>query len=177
MLRRTSLPSVLAVVVVATLGLGGCVAPEPAATPPPKEHAKRVFASDEALAAAEAAYGEYMAMTEEIMHDGGADPERLEGLVSADLLEFEVAGYVAMREKGWRGIGTVPFELTLQSFDESRLIVYACDDVSGVQVVDGTGASVVSPNGQSRYAFEVEFDVTDSLRMTRKDLWSGGGVC
>ena len=64
-------------VAIGALLLSGCLPQQPTATPPPEATAAPIFASDEeALAAATAAYAAYLAMSDQILKDGGKDPDR-----------------------------------------------------------------------------------------------------
>src|SRR4051812_14875779 len=102
--RRSSPTSPIAALLIAGLGLAlaGCVPSEPPVTSPPTSDAQPVFASDEeALAAAEEAYGAYIAMVDEILRNGGDDGDRLAPLVSPELLAQQEEGFAAFRAKKW----------------------------------------------------------------------------
>jgi len=168
----------LAPVTLAAALLAGCTSTTPMPTPPPSPDATPVFASDEeALAAAEEAYGKYLAVVDAILSDGGRDPERLLDVVSDEVYERELEGFKTYESKGWRQIGTRTFSLTLQRYDSGSVVVYSCDDVSATDVVDSSGTSIVSPDRQETYAFEVEFLHETTLILDRKELWDGGAVC
>jgi hypothetical protein len=174
-MRRTArLPLPLLLI---ALVLAGCTPSEPMPTPPPTPSTAPVFASDEeALAAAEEAYGEYSAAVDAVINDGGVAPERIEPLVSSDIYEQEVAGYRDLAANGWHGTGTTTFDLQLQRYDDSVVTVYACDDVGGTDIVDSSGNSVVKDGRASVIPYEVDFDVKDSMRIVRKEIW-GGEIC
>ena len=72
-MRRTA--RLLPLAVLGAALLAGCLPTDPPVTPPPTSDLEPVFASDEeALAAAEEAYGAYLAAADEILSSGGADP-------------------------------------------------------------------------------------------------------
>src|SRR5690606_7687607 len=123
-MRRTArLPLPLLLI---TLVLTGCTQPDPMPTPPPTPSSAPVFASDEeALAAAEEAYGKYLEESDQIIRDGGARPERLRPLVSDVIYRREVAGFEQLQERQLPGTGSTAFSLTLQSFDDVEITVYA----------------------------------------------------
>jgi hypothetical protein len=175
-MRRTArLPLPL---LLTALLLAGCTDPTPMPTPPPTPSETPVFASDEeALAAAVETYGEFLMATDAVIRDGGAAPERVEAYLSPELYERELAGYQQLAQNGWHGVGSTTFELTLQYFAAQRVVTYACDDVSSTDVLDSEGNSVVLESRAERIPYEVEFDAADDLRIVRKDVWSGGGVC
>lgn len=171
-MRRTArLPLPLLLI---TLVLTGCTQPDPMPTPPPTPSSAPVFASDEdALAAAEEAYGKYSAAADAIINDGGSDPQRLKPFVSSEIYEQEVAAYQDLVTNDWHGVGMTTFTLELQQYDDDAVVVYACDDVSGTDIVDAEGNSVVNVDGATRSRYEVEFAVGDDMRIIRKELWSG----
>jgi hypothetical protein len=171
MRRKARLPLPLLLI---TLVLAGCTQPDPMPTPPPTPSASPVFASDEeALAAAEEAYGKYLAAADEVINDGGSQPERILEFVSEDLYEQELAGYKRLSESGWHGVGNTVFSLTLQQYDNKSVVVYACDDLGATDIVDQEGVSVVKPGRVLVVPYEVEFDPTDSMRLIRKEVWEG----
>lgn len=176
-MRRTArLPLPLLLI---TLVLAGCTQPDPMPTPPSTPSASPVFASDEeALAAAEEAYGKYLETVDAILADGGSNAERLKPLVTPALFEHEREGFATYASKGWRGIGTRTFTLALQQYDSTGITAYSCDDLTNTDVVDTSGASIVSDTRENEYAFEVSFELNDrSLVVASKELWDGGGVC
>lgn len=175
-MRRTT--RLLAPPLLAALLLAGCTPSDPMPTPPPTSDAAPIFATDEeALAAAEEAYGKYLATADNILSDGGADPERLLEHVSPSLYDEERVGFERIMAKGWRGVGKTTFQLTLQRYDERQVIAYSCDDVSATDLVDQSGTSVVKEGRIERVPFEVEFDPRDGMRILSKAVWDGGGVC
>jgi hypothetical protein len=77
-----------------------------------------------------------------------------------------------------RSFGTgAAITLTLQTFDDREIRVYACNDYSETDVLDASGASVLSADKPTLRPFEVALDVVDSLRITALDPWDGSGVC
>jgi len=175
-MRRTArLPLPL---LLLALALVGCTPSDPMPTPPPTPSEAPVFASDEeALAAAEEAYGAFLSATDAVIRDGGSQPERVQKYLSPELYERELAGYEQLVQNGWHGVGSTTFKLVLQYFRGGSVVTYACDDVSQTDVLDSNGQSVVLEGRSERVAYEVEFDADNDLVIVRKDVWSGGGVC
>ena len=178
-----------ATALVATFALAGCV---PTPTPMPSTRAATdapVFASDEeALAAATEAYAAYLKVSDQILKDGGSDPERIREYVSDELAMVEMKSYTDAQTKGLRSTGGSQFSnMTIQTINGSRgnelgiVTVYLCSDVSAVDVLDASGNSVVSPNRPDRTPFEVTFDLvsTDPTRLLvgSADVWDGSGIC
>ncbi len=174
-MRRS--PRLVAPTLLAAVLLTGCLAPDPVPTPPPTDAAP-VFASDEeALAAAEEAYGRYLAVVDAIFSEGGASPERLLAHVSEDVYEQELPGFERIASNGWRGTGSTSFALTLQSFDDATVVVYSCDDVSSTDLLDASGRSIVKEGRLEHVPFEVVFDPADEMRIVGRQVWEGSGVC
>ncbi|QNO38421.1 hypothetical protein H4J02_05275 [Protaetiibacter sp. SSC-01] len=165
---------------LAALLLSGCVPSDPTPTPPPTPDATPVFASEEeALAAAEEAYGKYLETVAVVMADGGAKPERLRPLLTEELFEQESAGYEEFASNGWRGVGSTTFTMQLQRADLAAggVVAYVCDDRSGLDIVDAEGRSVVLGDRPDLAASVVEFVWHDSLVLSSQEAWDGGGVC
>jgi len=146
-----------------------------------------VFASDaEALKAAEAAYAAYLKVSDQVLIDGGAKPERLLAVATEAVYQEELEGFEAETAKGWHGVGSSRLDgASLQQYtpdDPNNVVtVYLCTDISGLDVLDSSGQSVVSPSRPSRTAFEVSFAVKSvgesDLLVSNKQVWTGGGVC
>jgi hypothetical protein len=177
MRRTASLPLPL---LLTALLLAGCTDPSPMPTPPSTPSQTPVFASDEeALAAAEEAYGKYLATVALVLADGGKDPERLSPLVGADLYDRDIPGYQQFAEEGWRGIGKITFTMSAQNLDleSGELNTYVCEDRSGFDVVNSAGASVVPDSRPDRTALEVGLIWDEGLKIATQEGWEGGGVC
>jgi len=167
------------------LALAGCVPVDSHPSSSPTGSATPVFASDaEALAAAEKAYVAYVRITDQILIDGGAHPERLKAVTSAALYAEELKGFQIAAKNGWHSTGGTTYDhFSMQEYNRqdrrSLIVAYVCSDVSHVDVLDSAGASVVSPDRPERTAFEVTFalDGGDKLVLARDEVWTGGGVC
>jgi hypothetical protein len=181
---------VVGIVVGATamLTLAGCVQPPPHVIPTSEPSAAPVFASDAAaLAAAKKAYLAYLAVSDEVGNDGGANPERLKMVVTRAWLPTEVKSYAAFAKTGDRFTGSSGVgSFTLQRRDQSAkgyasVVVYACLDLSNAGVVDNEG-KVVSPVGaQGELPLEVSFVGKSAnsrlLIVDRSAPWSGQNFC
>ncbi|MCU1440154.1 MAG: hypothetical protein JWP85_1151 [Rhodoglobus sp.] len=175
-MRRTARALVLAFALAVLLT--GCHPPTltkvrgwPGATP--------VFASEEeALAAAEEAYGEYLAVSDAITADGGANPERIEGLVTAEQYQAELDGFELFRSNAWHTTGFSSFEpIMLEYYEEvgngfAEIAFLVCSDTSKLVIVQSNGEPL-SLSGSSRQIVDLKF-VNDSIRSDRLLLKSGG---
>jgi hypothetical protein len=169
----------LALVSAAALVLVGCT-PAPHPTSSPKPAATPVFRTDaEALAAAEKAYRAYEAASDQIFADGGKDPSRLDHFATGKVLADDRRDFAELVEKGWRSVGrTRVTNVTLESHEKDAVTIYACDDVSGVDVLDSRGASVVSQDRPDLSPVEVSLKLRDTeLLVAAINAWDGGGVC
>jgi len=174
-------------VVAATLllALAGCVPVDSKPSTSPSASATPVFASDaEALAAAEKAYAAYLKVSDQIANDGGKDPKRLDGLATGSLLSDDLEGFKSFAGKQWHSIGETRLTRTvLQSADLKRggqgaVVVYLCEDVSGVDVVDRNGTSVVTAGRPELQQFQVELDLVGSkLIPSDREPWTGSSIC
>ncbi len=166
----------LAVVLLLT----GCSAASPEAAPStPSPSATPVFASEEeALAAAEEAYAAYVAVSNQVFSEGGINPERLNSVATGDFLADEMAGFERILANGWRSTGLTAFrDVVLQRYSPGSSTdivgVYVCEDVSGVDVLDSSGASVVSPSRPETTVMQVTFDLGDenALLVSSREAW------
>lgn len=169
------------------LALVGCTPTTviPPAGPPSEE--VPLFASDEeALAAATEAYEEFLAVSSQILQDGGRDPERLVPLVADGVYQTELEGFTEFQANGWRAIGESELvEADLQQHvsggsSSTQVVMYACVGLAGTDVVSAdSGESVVAPDRPETLAFEVAFESTPqgSLVIVDERLWSGAELC
>lgn len=178
----------LLIVLAATLALTGCqpddsplvVDPSPSVTP--------IFESDEeALAAAEAALLLYYETSDQVLADGGEGTERLEEVSTKDIYVPESASHQQMIDRGWHAVGGTQVDtVSLQYFDpsaapqEEAVVIYACVDISGLDIVDSAGLSVVSPSRSVRTPFEFGFLFSvdqKKLLLSHKEAWTGEDYC
>jgi hypothetical protein len=182
-MRMATAATALGVTLVLAAGLAACVPEDPVETPGPGPSQSPVFASEEeALAAAEDAYRQYLEIADQIAADGGQDPTRIESYASGDLAESALEGFGQLREKHWHTVGSTVLnafvEQTVDLVGSPIVIAYVCVDVSGVDVLDEGGSSVVSADRPDQQAFEVTFEAIDhSVVPDTREPWTGGGVC
>jgi hypothetical protein len=139
-----------------------------------------LFASDEeALAAAEEAYAAYLAMSDEISHDGGVNPERIAPFVTPERLTVELNSFARQREREVRTAGNTSGELLgLQQFDDHEVVFYVCWDASNVTVLDGGGADITPVDRDDRLVLEVVMEAVDEeLLLGSDEAWSGDLSC
>ena len=129
--------------------LGGCTPQSEPVRPKPSPSASPIFASDdEALAAATKAYAAYLEVSDEIAQDGGKNPERIGGFVSADWLPSEISDFGEFAGSGHRQVGS-------SSFDNMKLFAaqygfnfpYVVDESQDVARAQVQGVALVSPVG------------------------------
>ncbi len=184
MTRRLALAVVPLVLLVAPLA--ACA--ESARIPPPEPSAtvEPLFASDEeALAAATEAYEEFLRVSGEILQDGGANPERLQPLVSEDIFASELEGFELFAASGYRASGVSSLQsAALQQHrpgeaGQAEVQIYACVFVGDVDVVDVNNQSVIDPNRPLYVEYEATLSSSadGALRLEEESVWDGGGIC
>jgi hypothetical protein len=185
-MRTSPRARVVPLAFAAVLLLGGCTAADPQPTASPAPSSTPIFATDEeALAAAEAAYAEYLAVSDQILADGGAEPERLLTVATQDVYEYEKQGFDQAQQQKLRGTGKSTFDSArLQSHDadgEPAAVIYVCEDISGVDVLDELGNSVVPADRLSRYALTVAVSEksasSSQFLVSAVDEWEGDNFC
>ena len=167
--------------------LGGCVKDDGPIVPKPLPSSTPIFASDEeALAAAEEAYGNYQVVEDQIFNAGGTGEEQVRQYATGDALDAALAGFKKFQSAGYHSVGSTAFQVTeLQQYvpfaeDGVGVVsIYLCLDVSQVDVVDSSGQSVVAATRPARQAFEASFDqgAGSKLILSTLEPWTGAGVC
>lgn len=170
--------------------VSGCtpkpVEPLKPVTPVP-ERSERLFATPgEALAAAEAAYAEYQAMSNLIASEGGKDPERIAPYVTEEYLKDELDVSALFSKYEIRAVGEATFDsMRLQQYFESSdghtvVVVYVCNDVSPTRIIDKVGVDV-TPDRAERLLLEVEFEARGpepiEMLVSRSDIWDETVPC
>ncbi len=142
--------------------LSACVPPSGQPTPTPTPTRTALYASDEeALAAAEAVYREYLEVSAAVL-GGYAPVEHLDEVLAGPWLESEKSSAVAFVESGNRIVGVSIFRyIELKSSkisrDKATIVALVCEDISAVDVLDSSGNSLVSPDRYDLTLMEVEF--------------------
>lgn len=184
---QLSHPAALALVAAAALLLSGCTGDTPVVLPSPQSSTAPVFASDEeALAAAEDAYGRYLAASASISSKRRADRSEIEELVSSDYLQEVNEGLDSYEDANIFTDGVGRFDtVTLQQLDDTLegpavVVVYLCLDLAEVRVVDSNGRDVTPDDRPDRVPLEVGFDSvgrTTALVIKSAEIWTGVDFC
>ena len=168
------------------LALVGCVPDDDPVIPDPLPSSTPIFASDEeALAAAEEAYGAYLAVSDQISMEAGAHSERIAPFVTDAYFDELDAEFTKFTESGVHTDGATTFDgVELQQYVDdtagsATISVYLCLDVANVRVLDSSGADVTPAVRQSRLALEVRFEasVDKPVLVDGSEVWSGADFC
>jgi hypothetical protein len=167
--------------------LAGCTTPDADADPTktPKPTPTPVFTSDaDALAAATETYKKYLAISDQISHDGGRNPERIDVVATGnarDLVHENAADLQSMSLHFTGELDAAGFRLQRWDSKPGQLdiVFYACEDLTKVDIVDQSGHSVADPNREiySPYQVTVAGKGRSSLVVSNLTEWGGGGVC
>lgn len=153
--------------------------PKPSLTPTP------IFTSDaDALAAATKVYKEFLAASDLVGHDGGIDPDRVKPYATPEVLDAERRQAQKLQAAHARSYGESKVSNSqLQSVTQHgatvTISIYACEDLSAVDVRDDSGKSLIDPSRADlvAYVVQVRGDSLDHLVVASNKFWSGGGVC
>ena len=173
------MPLVSAVLLVA-VALAGCSTPQPTPAVTKKTVPSPMFASDaEALAAATKAYAAYLKVSDEIFHEGGADPARIKPYVTAMAYVQTRSSFKVLRDRGWHTVGESAFSgMEIERFNSESVSAFLCSDVTNVRVIDDSGADVTPESRAEVLPIEVTFRIDGgSLRLNTSDSWSGSNFC
>lgn len=144
-----------------------------------------MFASDEeALVAAEAAYRNYIDVSDQIARDGGVNVERLEPFISADLYHQQIQEYADVASKGLRASGASMFDsFKLESYDPARdeIRAYVCIRVANIRVMDSADNDVTPPDRNNDLPLQIVFarglESEQSLSISQSEVWPGTNFC
>ena len=166
------------IVAVALVACSTQATPKPESTQAASE--KPLFATDEeALAAAQAAYANYLEVSDQIARDGGANPERLKGLISNELYYSQLETYSTAASNGLKAVGNSTFNrFELQKRNSNTLTNYVCLDVSNIRVVDGTNSDRTPEDRPNILPLELTWsEESGVLVLQTSDVWSGTNFC
>jgi hypothetical protein len=163
------------------IALTGCAAQQPAPEQSSvAEEQKPLFSSDEeALAAAQAAYANYLEVSDQIARDGGANPERLKGLVSDEIFEEQITGYNDVKMKRLNAQGNSYFDnFSIQSTSADSITNYVCLRLSEIKVFDDSGLDVTPVGRDNNLPLELEWKLAGGkLVLEKSEVWTGQNFC
>jgi uncharacterized protein YcfL len=164
------------------IALAGCSSQQPApqnSTATAEE--KPLFATDEeALAAAQAAYAHYLEVSDQIARDGGANPERLKGLVSEQQYENELQNYKEYASSGLHSSGRSSFDsIHISNSSQQAISAYLCVDVTNSGVLNSAGNDVTPEGRVDRWPLVVnfKFEPPGDLLISGSETWTGKNFC
>ena len=177
---------VAALAVTTALLLAGCSGDAPIVLPKPDPTSAPVFATDEdALAAAEVAYGEYLKASAAITKKNGEDPKSIAPFVTDDYLPELIEGFTDLRKAKRHIEGNIAFDnLQLQQYGDdlsnpATVAIYLCLDVTNARVKDAEGADV-TPDRPNVVPLELTFETIDrdpELLLDSSEAWTGEDFC
>ena len=180
---RTAAAGLLIFALVATLA--GCSDTTRIPDPTPEATADPLFAADEeALAAAVEVYERYLVAADQFA-SGEADLQAVEGIASGPVLEeavetearFEADGLTLV---GTRTVETARIQSTFVNGPSTEVTIYVCESVEGTDLLDSSGASLVSPDRDplTDWTATLTFERDNSAGLvTEREFWDAGGVC
>ncbi len=171
--RRLSLAAALVTGALMTVGLTGCFGepPAPSVTPSPTGFAT----NEEAYAAAEQAYRDYIDATN-LRNEGrvGPDPAQYVTPAIAENLSENAA---QRKAEGITITGRARIlDIAIQSGDTERVLLQACLDQTSVRQIDSSGADVTPSDRANIPAMKYTF-IRESNRMLMSDAVMIGESC
>ncbi|BAU98822.1 hypothetical protein [Aurantimicrobium minutum] len=167
---------------IASLTLVGCSTTTPEAIPTSSavEQAPAFASDEEALAAAQAAYAEYLSVSDQIARDGGANPERLKPYVTNDQFQLDQQNIAKFRDLGFHSEGVSTFDnFHVANSDVNTYSAYLCVDVSNSKLIDSSGNTVTPEGREDRWPLLVSFDFSNpgSVLIKGSETWAGKNFC
>jgi hypothetical protein len=184
-MRTAAAATALGLTLIAAAGLAACAPEDPVHPPDPGPSRTPVFASEEeALAAAEELYGEYLAAENLLGAGGWNDISLVEPFLKGEALDDEIETAEGLSAKGYRQVGEIVFDSTTMQQLEDReegaleLTLYLCLDVSNASILDSADQTVVIAERPNRIGLEIAMDDFDGdLRVERSEPWAGSDFC
>ena len=176
--RRRAAQSTLVIALGLAVSLTACVSRDSGnqpATPTPTQTQTALYTSDEeALAAAEKVYREYLEVSDAIAREGGIDADRLRPFVTADQYDLDRAFFARLRADEMHFEGGVVLEtVELQTATPNEVIIYGCLNVGAARQIDKEGRDVTSPTREERVLVEVALLVErGNLLISGLEPWS-----
>jgi hypothetical protein len=146
-----------------------------------------MFASDEeAAAAAELAYRNYIDVSDQIARDGGANVERLKPFVTPSFYLQVVEEFSFFSKNGAQSSGSTgmdSFKIQSLQLVENRLgiVAYVCLDVTENLLINAAGADVTPIGRASRVPLEILITVDPAkanlVLLSGSDVWTGINFC
>lgn len=186
-MRPSFRPAAVALVMVAALSVSACAPPSPAKPPKPSPSSTALFATDEeALAAAEEAYREYLSVVDGVLQAGGSDTTGLRAVAAGAALDQALSDAGEFASLGYRTVGTTALNaivlqrVGVEAEDVTRVVdAYVCEDASQVDLINAEGTSLVSDSRPPLTPFQVSFgrEGKRGLVLTNRSAWDGEDVC
>jgi len=185
--RATRRGAALAAMGIA-LVLAGCAGTAaPTVTASPEETPAPIFATDEeALAAAEAVYSDYLARLDETARSSSDDISGLSAIISAEQAAEISRSLRGLRERGLVPVGSTRFDnasIASNTTTGGRAIVdaYVCLDVSDIRIHDASGADVTPMSRDERSPMQIQFVSSPAdprhLILNSEEPWPGDDFC
>lgn len=169
------------------IALAGCSTQQPTEeTSTAAAQEQPLFSSDEeALAAAQVAYANYLEVSDQIARDGGANPQRLKGLVSDELLDSSSDFANQILSQQLIAVGqsqTDSFHVQSRSISSEgeTISIYVCLRLSGVRILDVSGQDVTPASRQDSLPMLLTFKADRSepkLVLDSSEVWTGTNFC
>ena len=170
----------LILIPIVAVALAACstqATPKPESTQAASE--KPLFATDEeALAAAQAAYANYLEVSDQIARDGGANPERLKGVVSSSQYEEEISPFDQLSSSGETMSGSSTFDkLHIQAVSSKSVTAYLCLDNSRLVLNKSDGTQQQSSNPKWPLLVTFTESSNGSIVLSGSETWTGTNFC
>ncbi|MDX2026087.1 hypothetical protein [Microcella sp.] len=182
MSRRHAL--VVLPLVVLFAALVGCTGATRIPPPEPSTAVEPLFASDEeALEAATEAYEEYLAVLDGLLQaplevDGAFDS--VASGQALQLAEESVQKFLddVVRISGPRVVGSVELQQLIVDEEATEVILYVCEDLSGIVLLDSGGNSLTTPDRPNYSIFQIVVSFGhDGGRVVDRQFWSNETSC
>ena len=138
------------------------------------------FSEEEMLHRAKDAYQEYVQTFTSIVQAGGANPERMQAIVSPELYLTERESYQQFSQDAIHGVGQASFfNFQLENFSEHEVTALACLDFSQFRIFNSENVDVTPAERSETTAFKLRwsFSGNQKLVLEESEIWSDQNIC
>jgi hypothetical protein len=170
----------IGIALIMNLGLIGCTTGKSDLSSTSTPSASDVDPQPLTLEEATVSYENFQRTRDLVLSDGGRGSERITDSASGDALEEFIVDAQDFESRGWRLVGNTTFDsVTVQLSNRSEIAFYVCDDISGTDLLDRDGNSLVKPDRVNRSPWAVGLTMSSdgTLKVSTREFWAGENFC
>lgn len=148
----------------------------PSTAPTPENSDPRSLTLEQATTS----YENFQRARDLVLADGGQWTERMDSSATGHALEEFMVDAQDFESRGWRLVGSTAFDsIAVQRSSATEISYYVCDDISGTDLIDKSGNSLVKPDRATRSPWSVSSSLSadGTLKVSVREFWVGDDFC